>query len=202
MALDREYFDSIHIDIAKQKYYNANKVNAVLEDIRAQAEALNAENESLRIQCAELEGKRREISDALFSAQAMAQEIISSAKAEAEEILRSAREQRVSVSVPVSIPMSDDAAQEYAVSCVESCMEKLRQQQLDSIEIINNSWREFLCGLMPETDTPAPVPAAAPSVPMHSAKEAADEFVPDMAELEQRVNAIAKGISELMDSEA
>ena len=29
MALDKEYFDAINIDIVKKKYYNANKVNAL-----------------------------------------------------------------------------------------------------------------------------------------------------------------------------
>ncbi len=30
MALDQKYFDDINIDVVKKKYYNANKVNAVL----------------------------------------------------------------------------------------------------------------------------------------------------------------------------
>ena len=50
MALNQEYFDAIHIDVVKKKYYNANKVEAVLQDIRAQALALNAENALLRQQ--------------------------------------------------------------------------------------------------------------------------------------------------------
>ena len=43
MALDKEYFDAISIDLVKKKYYNANKVNAVLDDIRAQALAMTEE---------------------------------------------------------------------------------------------------------------------------------------------------------------
>ena len=39
MALDKAYFDAIHIDVVKKKYYNANKVNALLADVRAQAAA-------------------------------------------------------------------------------------------------------------------------------------------------------------------
>ena len=51
MALDQEYFDAIHIDVVKRKYYNANKVEAVFEDIRRQAAALTAEirSDSARI---------------------------------------------------------------------------------------------------------------------------------------------------------
>ena len=44
MALDQKYFDDINIDVVKKKYYNANKVNAVLEDIREQALRLEEEN--------------------------------------------------------------------------------------------------------------------------------------------------------------
>lgn len=187
MALDKEYFDSIHIDIAKQKYYNANKVNALLDEIRTQAEALNAENERLRLQCEELEAKRLEISETLFSAQAIATEIINSAKAEAAEILAGAKSQ------PHPAPVISDDAQEYAVRCVEACMDKLRRQQLEAIDQINNSWREFLCGLMPDID----MPSGAKSAPAPN-PEMSEDFVPDMAALEERVNAIAKGISDIM----
>ena len=71
MALDAEYFDSIYIDVVKKKYYNAGKVQAVFEDIRRQAEALNAENESLRRQLASVNDRRVELGDALLSAQAV-----------------------------------------------------------------------------------------------------------------------------------
>ena len=40
MALDKEYFDGIQIDLVKKKYYNANKVNAVFADIQAQVQTL------------------------------------------------------------------------------------------------------------------------------------------------------------------
>ena len=32
MALDQEYFDAIQFKVAKKKYYNARKVDAVLEE--------------------------------------------------------------------------------------------------------------------------------------------------------------------------
>ena len=34
MAITTEYLDSIRFEIAKQKYYNANKVNAKMEEIK------------------------------------------------------------------------------------------------------------------------------------------------------------------------
>ena len=40
MALDKEFFDSVNIDVVKKKYYNANKVNALLSNIQQQAETM------------------------------------------------------------------------------------------------------------------------------------------------------------------
>ena len=40
MALNKEYFDAIHIDVVKKKYYNANTVEAVFSDIKEQALAM------------------------------------------------------------------------------------------------------------------------------------------------------------------
>lgn len=50
MALDKEFFDSVNIDVVKKKYYNANKVNALLSNIQQQAETMGQENELLRTQ--------------------------------------------------------------------------------------------------------------------------------------------------------
>ena len=61
MALDQAYFDSIHIDVVKRKYYNANKVEAVFDDIRKQAQALQDENEALRRHLASMRQHVREL---------------------------------------------------------------------------------------------------------------------------------------------
>jgi len=49
------YLDSIQIDVVKRKYYNANKVNAVFEEIRSLAEKLVDEKERLQVQIQEKE---------------------------------------------------------------------------------------------------------------------------------------------------
>ena len=54
MAITTEYLDSISFDIAKQKYYNANKVNAKMEEIKAAVSELIAENELLRAELVEI----------------------------------------------------------------------------------------------------------------------------------------------------
>ena len=94
MALDKAYFDAVHIDVVKKKYYNANKVNALLEDIRGQAEALEAENGALKAQLGEISRRRDEIGDTLLTAQAAARDIIGKAKVQAGRILADAQRQR------------------------------------------------------------------------------------------------------------
>ena len=122
MALDKAYFDAVHIDVVKKKYYNANKVNALLEDIRGQAEALEAENGALKAQLGEISRRRDEIGDTLLTAQAAARDIIGKAKAQAGRILADAQRQREEI-------LSGAAdQQEYAVACVERAGDQLKLQ--------------------------------------------------------------------------
>lgn len=149
MALDQEYFDSIHIDVVKKKYYNANKVEAVLEDIRAKAIALTQENEILRSQLNEIGGKKEKIGDAILSATAISQELISKAEEDAKAILADAEEKRAAI-IEETVQQ-----QEYAVQKVEGCYSRMKQQHMACIEAINAEWQEFLCGLFPDIEMPA-----------------------------------------------
>lgn len=187
MALDKDYFDAIHIDVVKKKYYNANKVKALLEDIRTQAQALEEENHRLKTQLGEISQRKDEIGDTLLTAQAAARDIIGKAKSQAGRILADAQRQREEI-------LSGAAdQQEYAAACVERTFDKLKRQQLENIDTLNGLWQEFLCGLMSET------PKLAEAAP-----EAALETVPGsdgktrINELETMVNNIAKELSEIM----
>ena len=182
MALDKAYFDAIHIDVVKKKYYNANKVNALLEDIRAQAEALEAENQALKAQLGELSQRRDEIGDTLLTAQAAARDIVGKAKAQAGRILADAQRQREEI-----LSGATDQ-QEYAVACVERAFDKLKRQQQENIDTLNGLWQEFLCGL--STESPAPAEA--------TEKQPGDKVKPRISELETMVNNIAKELSEIM----
>lgn len=170
MALDKEYFDSIHIDIVKKKYYNANKVEAVFRDIRAQAEALQEENSRMRAELAVLNGKKAEIGDAVLSAQTIYRDIVEKANARADAILEDARRQREE--------MLEKARQQqdYAVQRVENCYSRMKEQHMASIEALNAEWQEFLCGLFPEEERQTDAQAAGE--------------VPD--DLKEKVGAIAK----------
>lgn len=62
MSLTKEQVMSIGFDIAKQKYYNAHKVDAVLDELKVQVAALIDEADALRAQCAALKAENEELS--------------------------------------------------------------------------------------------------------------------------------------------
>jgi len=93
MALDKEYFDSIKLEIAKKKYYNANKVEAVLADIKEQAFALTEENENLKLRMSEIVRVKGDISDTLLSAKSISRTIISEASDHADDLIKKAEAQ-------------------------------------------------------------------------------------------------------------
>ena len=61
MSLTKEQVTSIGFDIAKQKYYNAHKVDACLDDLKAQVIALIDEADALRAKCEALTKENAEL---------------------------------------------------------------------------------------------------------------------------------------------
>lgn len=178
MALDKEYFDSIHIDVVKKKYYNANKVEAVFKDIRAQAEALQEENLRMRAELEALNGKKAEIGDAVLSAQTIYRDIVEKANVRADAILTEAKQQREEMLEKTR------QQQDYAVRRVENCYSRMKEQHMACIEALNAEWQDFLCGLFPEEE------------------EAQGRLEPERVpgDLKEKVGAIAKTLFS-MDSE-
>ena len=170
MALDKAYFDGIHIDVVKKKYYDANKVEAVFADIRRQAEALEAENEAMRAQLSLLDDKKFEIGDAVISAQQIYKEILEKANARADRIVADAEQQAA------AIVEEAQRQQDYSVQHVERCFTRMRQQHETAIESLNAAWQDFLCGLYVDN---LPVAAQVP------------------ADLEEKVGAIARELADL-----
>lgn len=144
MALDKEYFDAIHIDVVKKKYYNANKVEAVFQDIRRQAQLLNEENEQMRAQLEALNGKTLEIGDAVLTGQAVYKQLVNKARQRAEQIIQEAEQEKAKI--------INDALeqQEYAVKRVQNCYTKIQEQHSAFMDAINSEWQDFLCGLYTE----------------------------------------------------
>ncbi len=91
MSVTMEFFDGITFDIAKQKYYNANKVDARMEEIKAAFAELIEENNELRRQIDDVGLSKERVAELIMGAQAKADEMIKDANAKAEEIINKAR---------------------------------------------------------------------------------------------------------------
>lgn len=91
MSVTMEFFDGITFDIAKQKYYNANKVDARMEEIKAAFAELIEENNELRRQIDDVGLSKDRVAELIMGAQAKADEMIKDANAKAEEIINKAK---------------------------------------------------------------------------------------------------------------
>ena len=91
MSVTMEFFDGITFDIAKQKYYNANKVDARMEEIKAAFAELIEENNELRRQINDVGLSKERVAELIMVAQAKADEMIKDANAKAEEIINKAK---------------------------------------------------------------------------------------------------------------
>ena len=199
MALDQAYFDAIAIDLVKRKYYNANKVEAVFDEIEKQAKVLNdelaaakeqlaaeqrrSENmareiASLRQQLASHSERREELTDAVYSAQSVYRVILEKANERADAILNEAEQRRR------ALEEEDRQQRDFAVKMVEQCLTRVREQQQAALDELNSSWQSFLCGLYPAEEEPAAEPAAEDGVP---------------GDLEARISAIAKELFAIDD---
>ncbi|GEM_PF-459388 len=90
MAITKEYLESVNFEIAKQKYYNANKVDAKLEELKQGVLELIEENERLRKSCENVSTARDDIGDAFLIAQTQSKQTIDEAKAQATRIVADA----------------------------------------------------------------------------------------------------------------
>ncbi len=207
MALDQAYFDAIHIEVVKKKYYNANKVEAVFEDIRRQAELLTQENELMHRQLASLRGQKDEIGDTLLSAKTIAQQIISDAQSQAEKLLTEAR--RVSREMTAEAERDSREAREEAAALrralprrLEELEHTLRLQMLGLTDEVCSTVKGFSALPQEAEDEAAPAAEAAAEAETAPDAEAApeDEAAAEAdlaAELRERVGAIAREIAEI-----
>ena len=88
MPITIQDLDNLEFEVVKQKYYNANKVNAKLDEIKAGVRELIEENEKLKRGAAE-KAKKAKTDDA--EAKAAAEGLIASAEKFAEATLSDAQ---------------------------------------------------------------------------------------------------------------
>lgn len=149
MALDQAFFDAITLDVVKKKYYNAAKVDALLEEIRRQAAKTNGENEILRRQLFSLIGQKTEIGETLLSAKSIAQQIIQDAETRAAEIVAQAEERSRALAA------EDEARQRALQERVDAADRKLRKRMMACLDELGDDLHAIL-------GQPEEAPAAPP----------------------------------------
>ncbi len=160
MALGREYLELLGLEIAKKKYYNASRVESVIEDFSRRAAALERENVTLREQAQKLSSGREEIGEAILSAKAISQQIIAEAKEQAETILAEAREEAARIVAEAeeqTVRLSAEAEEktraltaereQRAVRAAEESYLQLREKALETVRLLDGEWQRFLCAL-------------------------------------------------------
>lgn len=143
----------------------------------------------------------------LENARAEADRLVREASEQAAETLRLAEEQaaekrcEAEANTPGTSPTAEETAeaennaepalsdemQEYVVRCVGDCFARLRQQQQETAEFINEQWRAFLSGLsLPELPTPG------------TAQAESERGGISQQDIEDRVSAIARELMEII----
>lgn len=92
MAITKEYLDSIRFEIAKQKYYNAGKVDAKLDELKQEVLTLLDENVKLRKAAEDVKSAKDEIGGAVINAQAQAKSTVEQAEAQAALVISKAKD--------------------------------------------------------------------------------------------------------------
>ena len=192
------YLDSIQIDVVKRKYYNANKVNAVFEEIRGLAENLVEENKMLQARLQEKEAdeqRGQEEKASLKEVQETYRALLAKAHERAEAIVSDAEEYRSAVE-----KLAEQRCN-YAAKQVEVCLNTLRRREEQNIEYLNSQMQSFLSELYDsnqedgeeEGTERAPVPGKIASA--DSPAESSDEEPPE--DLVSKINRLTREIKAL-----
>lgn len=128
MSVTMDFFNDISFEIAKQKYYNANKVDAKMAEIKAAVQELLSENERLRAELDEIGTSRERMAQLVVSAQERAEKIEQEAKQQAREIVENARTEAE------SLPSAEKAPARAA---------GLSAAQLEAIDRLNKQLDDF-----------------------------------------------------------
>ena len=212
MSLTKEYFDSIQIDLVKRKYYNANKVHAVFDDIQRQAQELIEENEVLRAMLAEKEEATAQASARsgreLEKLQQVYRDTLERARARSDALIRETED---------SLRRQQKEAQESreaASRLLVEAVSMLKQREEENTDFLNRQLQKFMSAF-DGTAEPEPVPAPEPESfppeesayfvkePELSVKEteedpqAEESKAGEQEELQRKVQALAQEIREL-----
>ena len=150
MAEILDYFDQINIDVAKRKYYNVNKVNSVLEELRSLAVELVDQNERQRQELvqlrAELERKTadgEQSRELLSSMQGLYRDTLEKAHSRADGIVQEAEMQRD------RLAKETRAEREYAEEQVRECFRVLQAREEENLRLLHGYLDRFTSRMQP-----------------------------------------------------
>ena len=166
--------------------------NVEIGDILLSARALSRQTLAQAREQADLilRDAREQSDQILQSARDRAAQTVQQAEEQAAAIRREAAEKAaaqdsLSQETAAQKEIMSAQMQEYVVACVGDCVSRLRQQQLETVDFINEQWRSFLSGLS-LADDPRRLPRVQP----------AEEI--NRQDIEARVSAIAKELMEIL----
>ena len=139
MPSGKEYFESLGLEIAKRKYYNAAKVESVIGEFSRRAAALEEENASLRKRVEALACGREEIGEAILSAKTISQQLIAEAKEQAETILADARAEAGRLTAEA------EEREQRTIRAAQESYLQLRGQCQSAVKLLDGEWQRFLC---------------------------------------------------------
>ena len=219
MAEILDYFDQINIDVAKRKYYNVNKVNSVLEELRALAVELVEENErqrqelmQLRSEQGQMTADRMQSEELLASMQSLYRETLNKAHSRADGIVQEAEAHCE------KLEQESKAQRENAEKQLRECLRVLQSREEENLRFLRGTI-EKISGRMqaqgeeePEPPTESPrmkergsvlLPEAEPINPVRAEEEnEEDEELPgsgpsQLKNLELQIQRLAEEISAL-----
>ncbi len=202
-----ETFDSINIDVAKRKYYNVNKVNTVLEELRGQAVQLVEENERLKSELTQKNESSKQSEEMLRSLQKLYRETLEKAHKRADAIVQDAEEESL------RLQKDTERKAEHAAKQVQECISSIRAREEQNIAFLNKSLQQFLIELQrddsPKTADPAGLQETTPdasneSIPMPFVDEDEEqerESGEQLQDLERKISLLAREISALESGE-
>ena len=210
MALEKEYLESLGLEIAKRKYYNAAKVENVIEGFARRSAELESETAALRERAEAASSGTEEIGEAILSARSIARQLIAEAKEEADRLVAEAREEaecRTAEAKRAAEEMLLDAQrrssasdsrlanerQAFETACtdrerqmIEGVQEgylRLREEYLGAVRRLDEAWQSYLCSFG-ERGTDAAAGGEEP-----------DGALP--GDLTEKVRALAESLSEI-----
>lgn len=157
MALEKQLLDSLGLEIAKKKYYNAAKVDSAIEGLIGRMRALAEENGRLRERINELTRSKEEIGDALISARTISQQMISDARAEGERIISEAREKADALMAEseerrLALLGEGERQRQELVERAQALYDRMREGGLAALRQLDGEWQGFLCSLGEDED--------------------------------------------------